>query len=223
MGNHIELVASDGHRFAAYVAEPKDAAHGAIVIAPEIFGINAHIRSVADDYAAEGFLAIAPALFDRVQRGFETGYEPDDIQAGIELMNRIDIADAIRDTQAAVEHAASAGRVGLVGYCWGGVIAWVGAARIDGLSASVAYYGGGIPKYAGEAPRCPLMCHFGELDTSPTPEQARDAVGRHPGIEAHFYAGAGHGFNCDMRGSYNATASKLARERSLAFFRQHVG
>ncbi|MFA7506450.1 MAG: dienelactone hydrolase family protein [Burkholderiaceae bacterium] len=223
MGNQIELTASDDHRFAAYVAEPKDAAHGAIVIAPEIFGINAHIRAVADDYAAEGFLAIAPALFDRVQRGFETGYEPEDIKAGIELMNRIDIADAIRDTEAAVEYASSAGRVGLVGYCWGGVIAWVGAARIDSLSASVAYYGGGIPNYADEAPRCPLLCHFGELDTSPTPEQARDAVGRHAGIETHFYAGAGHGFNCDMRASYNAEAAKLARERSLAFFRKHIG
>ncbi len=223
MGSQIELTAADGHRFDAYVAEPGDAARGAIVIAPEIFGINAHIRSVADDYAAEGFLAIAPALFDRVQRKFETGYEPDDIKVGIELMNRIDIADAIADTSAAVEHAASAGRVGLVGYCWGGTIAWVGAARIEGLSASVAYYGGGIPRHADEAPRCPLLCHFGELDQSPTPEQARDAIGRHPGIEAHFYAGAGHGFNCDMRGSYNAEAAKLARSRSLAFFHQHVG
>ena len=222
MGSHIELTASDGHRLDAYVAEPGDAARGAIVIAPEIFGINAHIRSVADDYASEGFLAIAPALFDRVERKFETGYEQADIQRGIALMNRIDMADAIRDTQAAVEYASSAGRVGLVGYCWGGTIAWVGAARIDGLSASVAYYGGGIPKFADEAPRCPLLCHFGELDTSPTPEQARDAIGRHAGIEAHFYPGAGHGFNCDMRASYNAEAAKLARERSLAFFGKHI-
>src|SRR5690606_28329632 len=148
MGSHIELTAADGHRFAAYVAEPGDAARGAIVIAPEIFGINAHIRAVADDYAAEGFFAIAPALFDRVQRDFETGYDPDDIRVVIGLMNRIDIADAIAGASAAGESDSSAGRVGLVGYCWGGTIAWVGAARIEGLSASVAYYGGGIPRFA---------------------------------------------------------------------------
>lgn len=223
MGEQIELVAADDHHFKAYVARPQGTARGAVVIAPEIFGINKHIRAVADDYASAGYLAVAPALFDRVRRDFESGYEAEDIKVGIGIMSHIPIADAIADTRASVAYAAEAGRVGLVGYCWGGTIAWVGAARIDDLAAAVAYYGGGIPDHAEEAPRCPLLCHFGDLDKSPTPAQARAAVARHEGIVAHFYEGAGHGFNCDMRASYNAEASRLARSRTLEFFGQHLG
>lgn len=223
MSSHIELAAADGHRFTAYLAQPPAQARGAIVIAPEIFGVNQHIRAVADGYAADGYLVVAPALFDRAQRDFESGYTPHDIQAGLAIANRIAMDDVMADTRAAVAYAAGAGKVGLVGYCWGGTIAWLAAARVEGLAASIAYYGGSIPKYADEAPRCPLLCHFGELDKSPTPKQAHDAVARHGSIVAHFYEGAGHGFNCNLRDSYNAAASELARERSLAFFRAHVG
>ena len=218
----IELTAADGHRFAAYVAAPEGKARGAIVIAPEIFGVNSHIRSVADGYAADGYLAIAPALFDRAQRDYDTGYSPDEIQAGIAVMQKVDMADAMTDVAACVAHAAQAGKVAIVGYCWGGTVAWVAAARASGLACAIPYYGGGIPSFADEKPACPVMFHFGEQDKSPTPEQAREVAAANPSAIAHFYD-AGHGFNCDQRGSYDAAASKLARGRTLEFLAKHLG
>jgi len=218
----IELSAADGHRFAAWVAEPAGKARGAIVIAPEIFGVNSHIRSVADGYAADGYLAVAPALFDRVQRDYESGYSPDEIQAGVSIMQKVDMADALKDVAACVSHAGTAGKVAVVGYCWGGTVAWVAAARVGGLACAIPYYGGGIPNFADEQPKCPVMLHFGEQDKSPTPEQARKVAAANPSAIAHFYE-AGHGFNCDQRGSYDAAASKLARSRTLEFLAKHVG
>ena len=222
MGSFIELTAADGHRFAAYQATPAGKARGALVVAPEIFGVNSHIRSVADGYAADGYLTIAPALFDRVQRRYETGYAPDEIQAGIAIMQKIDFGVALRDVAATIEHAGSAGRVAIVGYCWGGTVAWLAASRLPGLAAAVPYYGGGMPNFMDESPKCPVLCHFGERDRSPSPAQARALLAKHPEVVAHFYD-AGHGFNCDQRGAYNAEASKLARSRTVAFLAQHVG
>lgn len=222
MADFIELTSADGHSFKAYVARPSGTPRGAIIVAPEIFGINSHIRSVADGYAADGYLAIAPALFDRAQRGYETGYSQPEIQAGIAVMQKVAIDDAMTDVAACVAHAASAGRVGIVGYCWGGTVAWVAAARVPGLACAVPYYGGGMPGYIGETPRCPVMMQFGEQDTSPTAEQARAIAAAHPQQQAHFYP-AGHGFNCDQRGSYDAASATLARTRALAFFAQHLG
>lgn len=222
MGTQIDLKASDGHTFDAYVARPAGRVRGALVIAPEIFGVNKHIRGVADGYAADGYLAIAPALFDRVEPGYETGYSPEDIQAGVAIMQRIDIVEmSLLDVAACVAHGGSAGKVGIVGYCWGGTIAWVAAARVEGLACAVPYYGGGIPKFSAEQPRCPVMFHFGELDKSPTPEQAREVVAAHPGTLAHFYD-AGHGFNCEQRASFDEAASKLARKRTLEFLARHL-
>ncbi|NLD70117.1 MAG: dienelactone hydrolase family protein [Limnobacter sp.] len=221
-GSFIELTAADGHRFSAYRAAPDGQPRGAVVIAPEIFGVNSHIRSVADGYAADGYLAIAPALFDRVQRGYDTGYSPDEIQAGIAIMQKISIDDALADTAACIAEAAKAGKVGLIGYCWGGTVAWVGAARLNGLACSVPYYGGGIPDFADEQPACPVMFHFAEKDQRPTAEQAREIAAKHPSAIAHFYD-AGHGFNCDQRGSFDAASAQLARERTLAFLKEHVG
>jgi len=221
-GSFIELTAADGHRFSAYRAAPDGQPRGAAVIAPEIFGVNSHIRSVVDGYAADGYLAIAPALFDRVQRGYDTGYSPDEIQAGVAIMQKISIDDALADTAACVAEAAKAGKVGLIGYCWGGTVAWVGAARLGGLACSVPYYGGGIPDFADEQPTCPVMFHFAEQDQRPTAEQAREIAAKHPSAIAHFYD-AGHGFNCDQRGSFDAASAKLARERTLAFLKEHVG
>jgi carboxymethylenebutenolidase len=222
MGSFVELTAADGHKFAAYRAEPAGRTRGAIVIAPEVFGINSHIRSVADGFAADGYLAIAPALFDRVQRDYETGYSQPEIQAAIALMQKVNIDDAIKDVAAAVELARPAGKVAVVGYCWGGTVAWVAAARVPGLACSIPYYGGGIPNYAAEKPRCPVMFHFGEQDQSPAPDAARAVVDAHPGTIAHFYP-AGHGFNCDQRGSYHAESSALARTRTMEFLAKHVG
>jgi carboxymethylenebutenolidase len=222
MGKMIELTAADGHKLAAYRAEPAGKPRGAIVVIQEIFGVNSHIRSVADGYAADGYLAIAPAMYDRVQRGYETGYSPDEIQAGLKIMQGLDWGNTLKDVEAAVAAAKSAGKVGIVGYCWGGTVAWVAASRVPGLAASVPYYGGGMPNFMDEKPKVPVMCNFGEKDQSPTPDQARQLLAKHPQVQGHFYA-AGHGFNCDQRGSYDAAAAKLARQRTLEFFRKHIG
>ena len=222
MGKTIELTAADGHKLSAYVAEPAGKPHGAVVVIQEIFGVNSHIKGVADGYAADGYFVVAPAMFDRAQRGYDTGYNPDEIQAGIKVMQALDWAKTMLDTEAAVKHASQAGKVGIVGYCWGGTVAWVAAARLAGVACAVPYYGGGMPGFIGEAPKVPVMCNFGEKDQSPTMEQAKAIAAAHPSITAHFYP-AGHGFNCDQRGSYDAPSSKLARERTLAFFRQQLG
>ena len=223
MGSMIELKAADGHKLAAYRAEPAGKARGAVVVIQEIFGVNSHIRGVADGYAADGYLVIAPAMFDRLQRGYDTGYSPPEIEAGRALMQKVDWKHTLLDVDAAVAEAKKAGKDGIVGYCWGGTVTWVAAARTAGLACAVPYYGGGMHGFIGDKPKCPVMCNFGELDQTPSPEQARAIAAAHPEITAHFYAGAGHGFNCDQRGSYNAGASKLARQRTLEFFRKHLG
>jgi carboxymethylenebutenolidase len=223
MGSMIELQAADAHKLGAYRAEPAGKPRGGVVVIQEIFGVNSHIKSVADGYAADGYLAIAPAMFDRLQRGYDTGYAQPEIQAGIALMQKLDWQHTMLDVDAAVKEAANAGKVGIVGYCWGGTVSWRAAAATAGLACAVPYYGGGMPGFIGEKPRVPTMCHFGELDQSPTLEQSRAIAQAHPGITAHFYPGAGHGFNCDQRGSYNAEAAKLARSRTLEFFRKHLG
>ena len=221
MPEMIELTARDGHKFAAYKAKPAGHPKAAIIVVQEIFGVNSHIKSVADAYAAAGYLAIAPALYDRAQRGYETGYAPEEIQAGVAIMQTLKMENTLMDVDATLEHARASGKVGIVGYCWGGTVAWVAAARTKGLACSVPYYGGGIFGYIGEKPSCPVMFQFGEQDKSPTPEQARQVVAAHPNTSAHFYD-AGHGFNCDQRGSYNASAAALAKTRSLEFFAKHL-
>ena len=222
MGKFIEHKAADGHAFDAYVAEPSGPARGAVVIAPEIFGVNSHIRAVADGYAAEGYLAVAPALFDRAQRKYDTGYTQPEIQAGIAVKAKVTNDQALADVQAAVDYARRAGKVGVVGYCWGGTIAWYAAARGTGLAAAVSYYGGNVPDLKDEVPKVPTMFHFGETDQSIPLEKARAVAQAHPEVATHYYP-AGHGFNCDQRGSFHEPSAKLAKERTVAFFRQHVG
>ncbi|UCE32040.1 MAG: dienelactone hydrolase family protein [Burkholderiales bacterium] len=222
MGQTITLKAADGHSLGAYVAQPAGKPRGAIVVIQEIFGVNSHIRAVTDAFAADGYLEIAPAMFDRAKPGYETGYTPPDIEAGRTIMQGLDWDQAITDVAAAVAEASKSGKVGIVGYCWGGTVAWLAATRIDGLACAVPYYGGGIPNFADEQPRCPVMFHFGEADQSPTLEQAKAVAAKHPSAIAHYYPNAGHGFNCDQRPSYNAEASKTARERTLECLRQHV-
>jgi carboxymethylenebutenolidase len=223
MGKMIELSAADGHKLAAYRAEPSGKPRAGLVVIQEIFGVNSHIKSVTDGFAADGYLAIAPAMFDRVQRNYDTGYSPDEIQAGLKVMQGLDWDNTLKDVTTAIQAAKGAGKVGIVGYCWGGTVAWVAAGRLSGLSASVPYYGGGIPNFIGEQPKIPVMFQFGEQDQSPTLEQAKKVAAAHPQAIAHYYPGAGHGFNCDHRPSYNAAASKQARERTLEFFRKHLG
>ena len=223
MGSMSELKAADGHKLAAYRAEPAGKPRGGVVVIQEIFGVNSHIKSVADGYAKDGYLAIAPAMFDRLKRGYDTGYSQPEIQAGIEMMQKLDWRTAMLDVDAAVAEATKAGKVGIVGYCWGGTVTWRAAAATKGLACAVPYYGGGMPNFINEKPKVPTMCHFGEQDQSPTLEQSKAIAKAHPEITANFYAGAGHGFNCDQRGSYNPQAAKKARERTLEFFRKHLG
>jgi carboxymethylenebutenolidase len=221
MKNSIELTAADGHRFAAYRAQPAAKARGAVLVVQEIFGVNSHIRSVADGYAADGYLALAPAFYDRAQRDFEVGYSQDDVQAGVKLMQQIDWNQTMADVAAAVAELQKTGKVGIVGYCWGGTAAWLAAARVAGISCSVPYYGGGMPDFADEKPKCPVMCHFGEEDQRPSLAQAKEIAAKHPSIQAYYYK-AGHGFNCDQRASYNAEAAALAKRRTLEFFAKHL-
>ena len=222
MGSMIELVASDGHKLAAYRAEPAGKPRGGVVVIQEIFGVNQHIREVADGYAADGYLAIAPAIFDRVKRGVEIGYTMPEIQEGFGYKGAVVTDDAMKDVQAAVNAASSAGKVGVVGYCFGGFLSWMSAARVMGLSASAPYYGGGVPDAAAENPQCPVMLHFGEKDSYIPMDSVNAFKAKHTSQTVHVYA-ADHGFNCNHRGSYDEAAAKLARERTLAFFRQHVG
>src|ERR687891_989209 len=165
MGKMIELTASDGHQLGAYRADPAGKPRGAIVVIQEIFGVNSHIKSVADGFAADGYVAIAPAMFDRVQRNFDVGYTPPDIEKGREMRAKITLDMAMKDAQAAVNEAKKAGKVGIVGYCWGGFVAWMASAKLSGLSAAVPYYGGGILDNADIEPKVPVVGHFGEKDS----------------------------------------------------------
>lgn len=221
MGSMTELKASDGHRFAVYRAEPSGNPAGAVVIAPEIFGVNPHIRSVADRFAADGFLVLAPALFDRAQRDYEAGYDEAGVAAGRAIIAEFEMDEALRDIDACVSEAKQAGPVGLVGYCWGGTIAWLAAAETPGLACSVAYYGGGIPAYAEKKSKVPLMLHFGEQDKHPSLEDARRIAEDNPQAKSFFYP-AGHGFNCDVRGSFHEASAQLARERTVSFLRDNL-
>ena len=222
MGETIRLRAADGFELSAYRAAPSGTPRGGLVVIQEIFGVNGHIRRVADGYAADGYLAIAPALFDRIEPGIEIGYGPPDIERGRELKGRSQTEAALRDIAAARDAVAAAGKVGVVGYCWGGYLAWLSATRLDGFAAAVSYYGGGIGSVAGETPRCPVLLHFGEKDHAIPLSEVETVRKAHPELDIHVYP-AGHGFNCDERGSYDAESARIARERSLAFFRQHLG
>jgi carboxymethylenebutenolidase len=222
MGKMIELTASDGQKLAAYRADPAGKPRGGIVVIQEIFGVNSHIKQVADGFAADGYVAIAPAMFDRVQKNVDLGYTPDDIAKGREIRGKITNDMAVKDAEAGVKAASSAGKVGIVGYCWGGLVAWLAAAKVPGLSAAVPYYGGGILDNADLKAKVPLMGHFGDKDQHIPVEGVKKLAEKHKEHQIFIYA-ADHGFNCDHRGSYNAPAAKQARSRTLEFFRKHVG
>lgn len=221
----VQLTAGDGFKLPAYVAEPTGASKGAIVVVQEIFGVNSHIRSVVDRYAAEGYLAIAPALFERIQAGVELGYTGDDMKAGMALKAACEALPApgtLQDLAAAVQYASKAGKVGIVGYCWGGLLAWRAAEQVPGLSAAVCYYGGGMTAGTepSRSPKVPVMAHFGKLDQHISVESVQAFGKAHPEVEVHLYE-ADHGFNCEQRGSYNAGAAATAFERSLYHFARH--
>jgi carboxymethylenebutenolidase len=222
MSEYVKLHAADGHELSAYVARPSGEPFAALVIVQEIFGVNAHIRAVADGYARDGFLAVAPALFDRVERGVELGYDGADAEKARSFIPKLDIDKGVADVQAAIEFAAadSGKKVGVIGYCYGGTLAWLAATRLR-PAAAVGYYGGQIAKFADEKPLVPVMLHFGKQDAHIPAEAIEKVHLAHTEVEIYWYE-AGHGFNCDARASYNATAAEQARERSLAFLRRHL-
>ena len=227
MGQLINLTAADGFTFPAYVAQPAGQPKGGLVVLQEIFGVNAHIRAVADGYAAAGYFVVAPSTFHRVKADVELGYAEADMQAGMALKAAVEAlpaAGVMPDIQAAIDHAAQGGKVGILGYCWGGLLTWRSASVLSGLSAAVPYYGGGMTSDAEAArqPRVPVMAHFGEQDHWIPLDSVRAFQKAQPGVTVHIYA-ANHGFNCDHRGAWNAEAAQLARERTLAFLAQHLG
>lgn len=226
MGTFVQLTAADGFQFPAYVAEPAGPVRGGLVVLQEIFGVNSHIRSVADGYAADGYFVVAPSTFHRVKAGVDLGYTEADMGAGIELKTAVEALPApgvMTDIQAAIRHAAQGGKVGIVGYCWGGLLTWRSACELQGLSAAVPYYGGGTttPAEVARQPRVPVLAHFAEQDHWIPLEGVRAFQQAHPDATVHIYP-AHHGFNCDQRGSWNAEAARLARERTLAFLAQHL-
>ena len=219
MGEFITLTAADGHRFQAW--RTGTGAPGLVVI-QEIFGVNNHIRTTADRFAAEGFSVIAPALFDRVQPGTELGYGPEDIEKGRALRAKVSTEDALADIAAAVAELRKDGlTVGVVGYCWGGSLAWASATRLDGISAAVGYYGGEVAKMADEQPRCPVMLHFGEQDHAIPMSDVETVQKKHPEVPVYTYD-AGHGFSCDERGSFHPESHALALSRTLPFLRENL-
>lgn len=220
MGKTIELKTTDGQQLSAYLAEPTGPSKGGIVVMQEIFGVNPHIRSVADRYAAAGYTAIAPAVFDPVEKNVELGYDQAGMQKGIELVTKLGFDAAVASVDAAAKAIASAGKVGIVGYCWGGSVAYLSAIRL-GIPA-VSYYGGRNVQLVGEKAKAPLLFHYGLKDAHIS-EADREAV-RAANPEAEFYVyDADHGFNCDARASFDAPSAKLAMERSLAFFAKQLG
>ncbi len=223
MGTSITLTAGDGHGLGAYRAEPAATPRGGVVIVQEIFGVNAHIRSVADAFAEAGYLAVAPALFDRAAAGVELAYDGDGMSRGRALSSEIALDDVLKDVAAAAEVAAEGGKVGVVGYCWGGAIAWAAACRLDEVAAAVGYYGRLIYDLREERPGCPVMLHYGETDASIPLDQVEAVRAAHPDVPLFIYPDAGHGFNCDVRASYNAEAAAEARARTMAFLAQHLG
>lgn len=209
-----ELTAADGHSLKMYVAEPDGEARGAIVVLQEIFGVNAHIRSVCDRLAAQGYVAGAPALFDRIAPGHETGYAPQDVQSGIDLMKQFDIDVSVLDIRAAIDALASHGKVAIIGFCLGGSLAYKCATLDAGVSAAACYYGGLIADFADTAPNCPVVLHYGETDPTIPPENVATVRRKQPDLPVHVYP-AGHGFNCDARPAYEPASAGLAWGRTM--------
>ena len=222
MGQWIELKPEGASPIQAWRADPAGKPRGGIVVIQEIFGVNAHIRAVTDKFAAEGYLAIAPAVFDHLEKGFDVGYDPDSRAKGMALVGKVDFEQTLRDVAAAVAVAKEAGPVGIVGFCFGGSVAWAAAARVPGLSAAVGYYGGRVIAMKDMKPRVPTMLHFGEKDASIPVAGVQEVAALHPDVPVHIYA-ADHAFNRDHSANYDAPSAALAWTRTVEFFRQHLG
>jgi carboxymethylenebutenolidase len=221
VSKHFKLTAKDGHEFKVFCAEPEGEPRGGLVVVQEIFGVNGHIRSVAEGFARDGMLCLAPAYFDRVEREVELGYDPEGIAKGRDLKQQVGYEGPLLDTAAALGWLAERVEAsGIVGYCWGGDIAWLGGVKLP-VAAAVGYYGGGIAKLLDKPPAVPTMLHFGRQDHAIPPQDVEAIAEAAPNVQIFLYD-AGHGFNCDQRASYDAESAELARGRSLEFLRKHL-
>ena len=221
MGSQVELTASDGHTLSAYRADPQGDPHGGIVIIQEVFGVNEHVRGVCDGYATDGYAVVAPALFDRVKQGVELGYEGADLTHGREFRAELGWDNPLLDVQAAAVALRPAGKVAVIGYCFGGSVAWLAATRLA-MDAAVGYYGGQVADFIEEQPKCPVLLHFGEIDAFIPTESVDKIQQRRPDVPLYRYP-AGHGFNCESRADYHQESAALARARTLEFIRLHIG
>ncbi len=222
MGKQFSLTAKDNHKLGAYRADPQGAPKGGMVVIQEIFGVNKNIRGTADEFAALGYAAIAPALFDRTKRDFESGYSPEEVAEARKFIASPDLDAMLRDTQAAIDELKSAGPVGIVGFCLGGSIAFLAATRLNGLKAAIGYYGGMIAKNAGEKPKCPVMLHFGATDPSIPLGDIETIKQQRPEIEVHVYDGAGHAFSNSDRPNYHQPSAQIAGKRTQDFLAKHM-
>ena len=222
MGHDITLTASDNLQLGGYRADPATSPKAALVVIQEVFGVNHHIRAVCDRLAGEGYVAIAPAIFDRVERNFQSGYSPEEIAVARKFVAAPDWAAMLRDTQAAIDAVKDVGPVGIVGFCLGGSIAYAAATKLSGLSVAVGYYGGAIVRFADDRPKVPTQLHFGEKDAGIPLSDVETIRAKRPDVEIHVYPGAQHGFHCDERPSYDKASADVAWPRSLDFFAKHL-
>ena len=222
MGHPIKLTASDGFQLGGYRADPATAPKAALVVIQEIFGVNHHIRNVCDRFASAGYVAVAPAIFDRIERDFQSGYSPDEVAVARKFVANPDWTAMLRDVQAAIDSVKSVGPIGIVGFCLGGSVAYAAATKLTGLSAAVGYYGGAIVRFADDNPGVPMMLHFGEKDAGTPLSDVETIRAKQPDLEVHVYPGAQHGFSCDERASYDKASADIAWQRTLAFFAKHL-
>jgi len=214
-GEDFRLASEDGFALSAYHVEAEGERRGGLVLIQEIFGVNENIRALADSFAADGFEVVAPSLYDRVQPGFRAGYDPDGIQAGLQVAKAVSWETVVPDLQAAIDHLEPP--VFTAGYCWGGSATWIAACRNHGLTAASSFYGRLITQHLDETPRCPIILHFGEHDHTIPLSEVDKITDAHPRLRVFTYD-AGHGFFSDRRSDYSAEASALARRRTLKFF-----
>jgi len=222
VGHDIKLTASDNFQLGGYRADPANAPKAAVVVIQEIFGVNHHIRAVCDRLAREGYVAIAPAIFDRLEPNFQSGYSPDEVAVARKFVANPDWTAMLRDTQAAIDTVKNVCPVGIIGFCLGGSIAYAAATKLSGLSAAIGYYGGAIVRFADDTPKVPIQLHFGGKDAGIPLSDVEIIRGKRPDVEIHIYPGAQHGFHCDERASYDKASADIAWPRSMSFLAKHL-